>query len=152
MLNPAVFESCLEKQQRIKRLFSDCDTPQKKYEKIIELGRLLPAYPIEFKTPDRLVKGCQSAMYLRTQLHEGKVHFQAFSEALISAGLAALLLAIYNDEPPEAVLACPPAIFDELGIYGSLSPSRSNGLSSLFQRMKQEALNFLIHSNFSKDN
>jgi cysteine desulfuration protein SufE len=146
MLNSLTFDSCLEKQQRLKSLFSDCDTPQKKYEKIIELGRQLPAYPLELKTPEHLVKGCQSAMYLHTQLIDGKVQFLAFSEALISSGLAALLLAVYNDESPEAILSCPPDFLEELGIHGSLSPGRSNGLASLFQRMKQEALNFLMLS------
>ena len=120
--------------------------PRKKYEKIIELGRQLPAYPFEYKTPDRLVKGCQSAMYLHTQLVDGRIQFLAFSEALISSGLAALLLTVYNDESPEAILTCPPDFLEELGIHGSLSPGRSNGLASLFQRMKQEALNFLMLS------
>lgn len=147
MLNSTVFDSCLEKQQNAKLLFSGCDTPQQKYEKIIELGRQLPVYPFEYKTPDRLVKGCQSAMYLHAQLVDGKIQFQAFSEALISSGLAALLLIVYNDESPEAVLTCPPDFLEELGIHGSLSPGRSNGLASLFQRMKQEALNFLMLSN-----
>ncbi|MBS0604454.1 MAG: SufE family protein [Verrucomicrobia bacterium] len=138
------FETCILKQQRIKQLFSCCSTPQQKYEKIIELGRLLSPYPVELKTPDRLVKGCQSEMYLSTSYTEGKVVFQAYSEALISAGLAALLLSVYSEEPPEAVLTCPPLFLEELGIHGSLSPSRSNGLSSLFLRMKQDSLNFLI--------
>ena len=123
MLNSITFDSCLEKQQRVKLLFSDCDTPQKKYEKIIELGRQLPAYPLELQTPDRLVKGCQSAMYLHTQLVDGKIQFLAFSEALISSGLAALLLIVYNDESPEAILTCPPDFLEELGIHGSLSPA-----------------------------
>lgn len=140
------FSSCHAKQQHVKLIFSGCDTPQQKYEKIIELGRQLPPYPIEFKTSECIVKGCQSTMYLKVELIDSKMQFQAFSDALISAGLAALLVSIYNDESPEAVLTCPPAILEELGIHASLSPSRANGLASLFQRMKQEALNFLIHT------
>lgn len=144
MPHATVFVSCLEKQSRVKQMFAACTTPQQKYEKIIELGRSLQAYPTECKTLDHLVKGCQGTMYLSTELKDGMVLFRAFSEALISAGLAALLIEIYNDEPPEAVLACPPAVLEDLGIHGSLSPSRSNGLSSLFQRMKQEALKLLV--------
>ncbi len=144
MHNETPFESCLLKQQRVIDLFSCCSSAQLKYEKIIALGRMLPLYPAELKTSDRLVRGCQSEMYLDASFSEGKIHFKAFSEALISAGIAALLLAVYDDELPEVILGCPPRFLDELGIHGSLSPSRSNGLASLFLRMKQEALNFLV--------
>ena len=139
------FSSCLEKQTKVCLLFETCNTPEKKYEKIIELGRHLAPYPIEYKTPDHIVKGCQSVMYLHSQFDGNKIHFQIYSEALISAGLAALLLAVYNDESPNTVLTCPPKFLDELGIFKSLSPGRSNGLASLFQRMKQDALNFLVN-------
>ncbi len=144
MQNETPFESCLLKQQRVIDLFSCCSSVQLKYEKIIELGRMLSLYPSELKTPDRLVKGCQSEMYLDSSFSDGKIYFKASSEALISAGIAALLLLVYNDELPEVILGCPPRFLDELGIHASLSPSRSNGLASLFLRMKQEALNFLI--------
>lgn len=137
------FESCLAKQNEIVELFSGCSSPQMKYEKIIELGRDLSPYPIELKTLDRLVKGCQSELYLATFFTDGKVHFMSYSEALISAGLAALLISAYQDEPPEAIISCPPRFLEELGIQDSLSPSRSNGLSSLFLRMRQEAVKFL---------
>lgn len=144
MINNTAHQSCLEKQLAVKALFEGCANSQMKYEKIIELGRKLPAYPSEFKTPHHLVKGCQSTLYLYAQLKEGKVQFQAYSEALISSGLAALLLLIYNDESPETILTCSPAVFEQLDLQQSLSPSRSNGLASLLQRMKQEALNFLV--------
>lgn len=146
MQDPAIFNSCQTKQQQIKFLFRDRVTSEQKYEKIIELGRQLATYPAEFKTPDCLVKGCQSTMYIRVQLINGKMHFQAYSEALISAGLIALLLSVYNEEPPEVILTYPPHFLEELGIYSILSPGRSNGLASLLQRMKKEALDFLITS------
>jgi cysteine desulfuration protein SufE len=151
MIDHAIFASCLIKQHKVKLLFDGCTHPEQKYRKIIELGRRLAPYPAEFKTPEHLVKGCQSAMYLYSQLADGKVQFHAFSEALISAGLAALLLAVYHDESPDAILTCPPRFLEELGIQDTLSPGRSNGLASLFQRMKQEALNFLIHTAPPKD-
>ena|ERR1700722_2134434 len=138
------FPSCEAKQQQVKLLFAECTTSAQKYEKIIELGRQLPLYPPELKTPERLVKGCQSTMYLHSEIIDGNIFFQAHSEALISAGLAALLLKVYHGEPPEAILRCHPQFLEELGVYGALSPGRANGLASLFQRMKQEALNFLI--------
>lgn len=137
-------DSCRCKQQALIQLFASCSSSQKKYEKIIELGRALPPYSDSLKTEDRLVRGCQSQMYLETSLTEGKIHFQCYSEALISAGLAALLIAAYQDEPPEAILSYPPDFLETIGIHAALSPSRSNGLASLFLRMKQSALNFLV--------
>ncbi len=145
-MNDSPYRSCFAKQQRVKLLFSTCLTPESKYEKIILLGRELPSFPPELKLPAYLVKGCQSQMYLHTTFHEGCLRFKTFSEALISAGLSALLLAVYNDETPETLLGCPPLFLEELGIHSSLSPGRSNGLSSLFLRMKQDAVNFLINN------
>lgn len=138
------FESCLHKQTLAKKIFEACATSEEKYQKIIELGKNLPPFPSLNKTPEHLVKGCQSTMYLRSYCQEAKMYFEIYSEALISAGLAALLLSVYQEEFPEVILKCPPLFLEELGLYAALSPSRSSGLSSLFLRMKQEALKVLI--------
>lgn len=141
MTNKSSFESCLAKQKQLKQLFAPLSSAEQKYQKIIELGQSLPSYPSDYKLPENLVKGCQSLMHLHARLSpEGKVIFAADSEALISRGLAALLIAIYSDECPEVVLTCPPSCLEAIGIQASLSPSRSNGLASLYLRMKQEAL------------
>ncbi len=137
------FGPCLLKQTKIKDLFVGCPDPAAKYEKIIELGRNAPPFPPALMTMDNLVRGCQSQMYLNTTFLEGKIYFQSHSEALISAGLAALLVMVYNEEAPETILGCPPRFLEELAIHQILSPARSNGLASLFLRMKKEALNFL---------
>lgn len=139
-----MYASCLEKQLKIKGLFASCATPEDKYAKIIELGRSLPPLKEEFRIESNLVSGCQSRMYLHSALKEGKMIFEAESDALISAGLAALLLGVYSGESPETVIKCTPDYLDEIGISASLTPSRSNGLYSLHLRMKQEALKALI--------
>ena len=139
------FSSCLRKQEEIRRLFAHATTPEATYQKIIELGRELPPYPEELKREDKIVTGCQSILYLSASLHEGGVRFLSHSEALITSGLAYLLLFVYNDQSPEAILKCPPQFLEDLGIPNALSPNRSNGLSSLFLRMQQEALKFLIY-------
>ncbi|MEN9343264.1 MAG: cysteine desulfuration protein sufE [Chlamydiota bacterium] len=128
--------SFMAKQAHLKALFADCDTQDKIYLKIIELGKALPSFPEEQKLPHNLVKGCQSQMYLTVSVDKGKLQFRAYSDALISAGLAALLLALYNDEPPEVILSCPPTLLTDLNLQKSLSPGRSNGLASLFNKMK----------------
>ena len=132
-----MFESCLHKQDEIKKIFAACSSPESRYEKIIELGRQLPPLHSSARIPDNLVPGCQSIMYLESILKDGKIYFNADSEALISKGLAALLIKAYSGETPETILKCPPTFLTDIGI--SLSPARSNGLASLFLKMQQQA-------------
>lgn len=137
-------DSVLAKQQKIKELFLNCPSQEAKYEKIIELGRHQTPLAITYKTPENLVKGCQSQMYLHSFWSDDKIIFEAESDALISAGLAALLTQVYSEETPEAILKCPPTYLDEIGISASLTPNRASGLYSLHLRMKQEALKMLV--------
>jgi cysteine desulfuration protein SufE len=141
-----MFSSCLLKQREVKTLFNACLSEEKKYEKIIELGRQLPLLDAAYQIPENIVKGCQSTMYLRSFMQEGKVFFQAQSDALISAGLAAILMLVYSGETPETILKCSPDYLEELGINASLTPNRANGLYSIHLRMKQDALKFLLQS------
>ena len=133
-------QSCLDKQSKLKEIFTPFKDPTAKYQKIIELGKELPALNAMDQTPANRVPGCQSQMYLVSTYSDGRMHFRATSDALISKGLAALLLMIYNHESPETVLTCPPTILKDLDIPALLSPSRANGLQSLYLKMKQEAL------------
>ena len=137
------YQSCLEKQEKLKRCFSHHRSPEEKYIKIIELGRSLPPYPKECRTDEFLVKGCQSLLYLKSACKQSGMHFIAASDALISAGLASLLHMIYNEESPETILKCPPIVLKELNITHYLSPSRANGLKSLYLKMQQDALKTL---------
>jgi cysteine desulfuration protein SufE len=142
------FQSCLGKQEELKTVFQHCVGPEAIYQKLIELGKKLPPFPESEKIPENVVSGCQSLMYLSaSQGGDGLITFRAGSEALISAGLAAVLIKVYSGETPEAVLKCPPLFLTEIGIQTSLTPSRSDGLASLFLKIKQKALNFLINTN-----
>ncbi len=144
-----MYESCLHKQEEMKKLFALCQNIEEKYEKIIELGRNQGKLDPQFRTSHNRVEGCQSIMYLHAALQDGFMHFAAESEALISQGLATLLIAVYSGEPPEVVLKCPPTYLDELEIASSLTPNRANGLYSLHLRMKQEALKALTQQHHS---
>ena len=135
---------CRQKQNQIKNLFSNCKTEEAKYQKIIELGRALPPLNLAYKTAENIVKGCQSTVYMHSWIENGRVLFLAESDALISSGLAAILLKVYNDETPETILTCPPDYLEELGISASLTPNRANGLYSIHLRMKQEAVRLLM--------
>lgn len=139
-----MFDSCLQKQNMLKATLFNCPTAELKYAKIIELGRQLPKLAIEHKIPGNLVKGCQSQMYLHAYMQNDLVIFEAESDALISAGLAALLIAVYSNEKPETILKCPPTFLEELGVQASLTPNRANGLYSMHLKMKQEALRLLL--------
>lgn len=136
---PYMSETFEKKCEEIKKQFVSM-TPEMRYNALIELGRSLPAYPNEYKTADRIVSGCQSILYLHCFFDRGKCFFQADADALISKGLAAILIAAYSEETPETILKCPPTFISEIGIGASLSPNRSNGLAQIHLRMKQEAL------------
>ena len=133
------------KSQSLLKLFASLHDSQEIYQKIIALGQTLPPFPEHFKVEKNLVQGCQSEVYLVSELSaDGKIFFHIHSEALISSGLAALLLAIYSDEPVGLIVLCPPRFIEELGLSKSLSPRRSNGLASIYSRMKKEATELYI--------
>lgn len=136
-------KSCLDNQENVRTCFNSLHTSEEKYTKLIALGRKLKPYPENYKTPKHLVKGCQSLLYLKSSIQKGKMTFLVSSDALISAGLAALLLMIYEGEPPETIIKCPPTVLKELDLMSYLSPSRTNGLRSLYLRMQQEAMKIL---------
>jgi cysteine desulfuration protein SufE len=145
-----MFESCLNKQKLIKEVFSTCQTEDLRYQKLIEWGRQLPKLKAEAKTSANIVKGCQSVMYLHSYWSGDGIVFEAESDALVSAGLAAILVRAYSGESPEAILKCPPTFLEDLGISASLTPNRANGLYSIHLRMKQDALKLLIEKESKK--
>lgn len=145
-----MLDTCLVKQRQIKEAFLSCTTEEEKYEKIIEMGQKQVPLSAEYKTPENLVKGCQSQVYLHAFWKDDKIIFETEADALISAGLACLLTEVYSGETPETILKCPPTYLDELGIGSSLTPNRANGLYSIHLRMKQDALKMLVEREKSK--
>jgi len=128
----------------IQEIFSKCSTQESIYSKIMELGRLLPRLEPKFLTSDLLVQGCQSQMFLLSTIEDQKMYFKAYSDALISAGLAAILIRLYSGLSPEIILKHNLSFLEDLGITNSLSANRSNGLFQIHLRMKQDALKALI--------
>ncbi|MDB2613879.1 SufE family protein [Chlamydiales bacterium] len=139
-----MYNSCLRKQEKIKELFALCKTQEDVYKKIIELGQQLGSLSSDLKTEDRRVHGCQSLMYLNTKNENNLLIFEADSDALISKGLAFLLVSVYSGETADAILKCPPTFLETLKITSSLTPNRANGLYSMHLKMQQEALKFLV--------
>jgi cysteine desulfuration protein SufE len=136
----------LSKIEALKSHFACLPARETLYQRIIEWGKKLPPFELEWKKEEHRVSGCQSLMYLYSCCEKSNVYFYASSDALISAGLAALLIEVYSGEPPDAILITPPTFLEELGIPAALSAGRANGLSSLYLKMKQEALRHLLNS------
>jgi cysteine desulfuration protein SufE len=129
-----------EKQHIIKEIFSKFPSPAEKYEKIIDMGRKLPPFSPAARIEKNLVSGCQSLLYLQATVVDKLVYFNADSDALISKGLAALLIEVYSGQPPETLLKEPPLFLKEIGLYQALSPARSNGLMSLLKKRHEESI------------
>lgn len=116
---------------------------ESRYKHIIEVGKILPPYPENFRTDDWKVKGCQSQVWLKPELNEkGEILFHADSDALIVKGLVALLHQLYSGSSAKEILETQPEFISKLDLGQHLSPSRSNGLHSMIKQIKYYAAAF----------
>ena len=113
-----------------------------KYEYLIDLGRSLPEISPEHKDETHLIKGCQSRVWLDARYENGKVYFSADSDAQIPKGIVSLLVKVLSDETPEDIVNSNLDFIDTIGLKEHLSPTRSNGLTSMIKQMKYYALAF----------
>ena len=129
-----------EKEQEIIDEFAIYDDWMDKYAYIIELGKDLPLIEAQYKTNDRLIKGCQSQVWLHADLKDGKMYYTADSDAIITKGVIALLIRVVNGESPANVALSEFNFIKEIGLQEHLSPTRANGLVSMVKDMKLAAL------------
>ncbi len=120
--------------------FSMYDEWLDKYEYLIDLGKNLAPYPDSSKTDDRLIKGCQSRVWLDYQMKDGKLWFTADSDAIITKGIISLLVSIYSGRTPEEIAASDFSFIEKIGLKENLSPTRANGLASMIATIKAVAL------------
>ena len=113
-----------------------------RYKKLIEFGKALPDLPPEKRLEDYKVKGCQSQVWIHARLENGKVIFEADSDAILVKGLVAMLLRVYSNASPQEILTTPPEFVKQIGLEGKLSPSRANGLFAMIKQMKFYAMAF----------
>ncbi|BBG30100.1 SufE family protein [Zymobacter palmae] len=111
--------------------FGFFDNWMDRYQYIIDLGKQLPAMPDEWKTAEYRIDGCQSNVWIYDEQHGDHLHFSAMSDAAIVSGLIAVVMRIYNDRTPHAILAMPKDCLDQLGLSQHLSPTRNNGLHAM---------------------
>lgn len=129
-----------ELQNELIEQFEPFDDWMDRYQLIIEMGDELPQITEQEKKDENLIEGCQSRVWIVCEAHDdGTLHFRADSDALIVKGIAAMLLKIYDGQTPSAILNSPLFFIEKLNLTGHLSPTRSNGLSSMIQRIKTYA-------------
>ena len=139
--------SIQEVQDEIIEEFSFFDDWMEKYEHIIQLGKSLPLIDPALKTDERLIKGCQSKVWLNAEMKEGKVRFTADSDAIITKGIVAILIRVFSNQTPDAIVEANTDFIDEIGLKEHLSPTRANGLVSMVKQMKLYAVAFKAQLN-----
>lgn len=116
---------------------------EERYKHLIDLGKHMPAMDEENRTPANIVKGCQSQVWLHAELKDdGKIYFQADSDASIVKGIIALLVGVYTGSTPDEILTTKPTFLEDIGLREHLSMSRANGLNSMMKQISFFAMAF----------
>jgi cysteine desulfuration protein SufE len=113
-----------------------------RYEYVIGLGKKLPPLPDSARDAEHLIKGCQSQVWLDAEKKDGRVHFHADSDSLITKGMIALFIEVLSGETPDAILTADMGFIDQTGLKEHLAPTRANALTLMATQMKQRALAF----------
>ena len=133
-----------ETEQQIIDEFANFDEWLDRYAYLIELGRECPQIEEQDKTEQNLIRGCQSRVWLSCSYDDGALHFKADSDAVITRGIITLLIRALDGHTPQEILDADLAFIDAIGLKEHLSPTRSNGLTSMIKQMKMYALAYKI--------
>ena len=131
-----------EIQEQIIEEFSVFEDWMDKYALLIEMGNELQPLDVKYKTPNNLIEGCQSRVWLQADLRDGKIVFQGDSDAVIVKGIVSLLIRTLSGHTPDEILSTDLHFIDDIGLREHLSPTRSNGLVSMLKQMKLYAIAF----------
>jgi cysteine desulfuration protein SufE len=127
-------------EQEIVEEFSLFDNWEDKYEYIIDMGKKLPPLTEGYRTEENKIKGCQSQVWMHSELKDGKVFYEADSDAMIVKGLASMLVRVFSGQKPEDIVNAPVTFIDEIGMTSHLAQTRSNGLRAMLKQMKLDAV------------
>ena len=130
-----------ERQDELVEEFSMLDDWLDKYEYLIDLGKNLEPFPEELKTDDRLIKGCQSRVWLDAEVKDGVIVFRADSDAIITKGIISMLISVYSGRGAAEIAEDDFSFVDRLGLKENLSPTRANGLVSMLETIRTIAQN-----------
>ncbi|MBR1516670.1 MAG: SufE family protein [Bacteroidales bacterium] len=133
-----------EIEQQIIEEFSAFDEWLDKYAYIIDLGHECPTIEEKDKTESNLIKGCQSRVWLSCEMRDGRLWFKADSDAVITKGIISLLIRVFNGQTPSDINEADIHFIDEIGLKEHLSPTRSNGLTSMLKQIKMYAIAFSV--------
>ena len=122
--------------------FSFFEDWTQRYEYMIELSKGLEKMDEQMKNDKNIIKGCQSKVWLHAELNNGKIKFLADSEAIITRGIIAILLTIFNNRTPEEIIESDTNFIEKIGLKEHLSPNRANGLYSMIKQIKFYAIAF----------
>lgn len=136
--------SILSIEREIVEEFSLFDSWDDKYEYIIDLGKKLPPLDARFKTDENKVRGCQSSVWLNAEYRDGRVFYEADSDALIVKGLISMLVRVLSGQTPADIVEAPLDFIRDIGMMSHLAQTRSNGLLSMVRQMKNYALAFKL--------
>jgi cysteine desulfuration protein SufE len=120
-----------------------------KYNYLIELSEGLPVLDPKYKTSEHLINGCQSKVWLKADLEDGKIKFTADSDAIITKGIVSLLIRVLSGAEPKEIMDADLFFIDGIGLRENLSPTRSNGLLAMVKKMKLYALAY--HAKLEKE-
>lgn len=135
-----------ETQQEIIDEFTDIEDWMDRYAYIIDLGNSLPAIDEKYRTPEHIIEGCQSRVWLNAELEDGKIIFTADSDAIIVKGIISLLIKVLSGHTPDEILASDLHFIQAIGLAEHLSPTRSNGLAAMVKQMRMYALAYKAKS------
>jgi len=127
-------------QKTIIEEFAMFDDWMQRYEYMIELGKSLPIIAIEYKNDDYIIKGCQSKVWLHAELKNNILNFTADIDEIITMGIIAILIRVFSNQPPKAIIDSSTQFIDDIGLKEHLSPTRANGLTSMIKQIKMYAI------------
>ena len=125
-----------ETQDEIVNEFSEFEDWMDKYALLIDLGNSQESLDEQYKTPENLIEGCQSRVWLHADYHDGKVYFHAESDAIIVKGIVSLLIQVLSGHTPDEILNADLYFIEKIGLKEHLSPTRSNGLVAMVKEIK----------------
>ena len=136
----ALMKTIDEIQDEIIEEFAEVDDWMDRYAMIIDLGNALPPIDEKYKTPQHLIEGCQSRVWLNAEEKDGRVYYTADSDAIIVKGIIALLIKVLNGHTPQEIVDAKLYFIDDIGLAENLSPTRSNGLLAMVKQMRLYAI------------
>ena len=127
--------------------FSMFDNWEDRYQYMIDLGKSLPLIEEQYKTEDNIIKGCQSKVWVHAEMENDNVVFTADSDAIITKGIIAILIRVFSNQHPKAILDADTQFIDQIGLKEHLSPTRANGLVSMIKQLKMYAIAYQTQLN-----